>query len=328
MKLFFALLTVLLVGILTLAGCQTTASTPPAAVSSNSSAVQVNTVALAASAPAFTGITITDDVGRTVVIKSIPQRIISLAPSNTEMVYALGLQDSLVGVTTYDNYPPEAKDKPQVSGFSDVDIEKIVSLQPDLVLAADIHRAEVVPALEKLGISVVVIRPSTIDDVLNELTLLGKISGKTDQAAALVATLKQRVKAIMDNVSQLATAKPRILYVAWYDPIWTAGDDTMIGDLFSKAGANNIANDISGYATISLETAIQRNPQIILVMSSMGDQNESLNYINSEPRFQSTDAVKNKQVFEIDADIFGRTTPRIVDGLETLAKMVHPELNK
>jgi iron complex transport system substrate-binding protein len=328
MKLFFALLTVILVGILALAGCQTAITTPPVAEPSNSSPAQVTTAAPATSAPAFTGITITDDVGRTVVIKSVPQRIISLAPSNTEMVYALGLQDSLIGVTTYDNYPPEVKDKPQVSGFSDVDIEKIVSLQPDLVLAADIHKAEVVPALEKLGINVVVIRPGTIEDVLNELTLLGKISGKSDQAAALVAGLKQRVKAVTDKVSQSTAAKPRILYVTWYDPIWTAGDDTMIGDLFSKVGATNVASDLSGYATISLETAIQRNPQIILVMSSMGDQNESLNYINTEPRFQATDALKNKQVIEINADIFGRTTPRIVDGLETLAKIVHPELFK
>ena len=244
------------------------------------------------------------------------------------MVYALGLQDSLIGVTTYDDYPPEVKDKPQVSEYSQVDIEKIVSLQPDLVLADSIHKAEVVPALEKLGVNVVVISPGTTEEILNELTLLGKISGKNEQAEALVAGLRQRIQAVTDKISQSAANQPRILYVTWYDPIWTAGNNTMIGDLFSKVGATNIASDIDGYNTISLETAIQRNPQIILVMSSMGDQNESLNYINTEPRFQATDALKNKQVFEVDSDIFGRTTPRIVDGLETLAKMVHPELFK
>jgi iron complex transport system substrate-binding protein len=308
MRVFLAVLAVILVGLSGLAGCQATAPS--------------------ASAPAPTGITITDDAGRTIHFNGAPQRIISLAPSNTEMVYALNLQDRLIGVTTYDNYPPKAKEKPQVSEYSQVDVEKIVSLQPDLILADSIHKAEVIPALEKLGVNVVMITPGTIEQVLNELTLIGEICGKSDQTAALVESLRQRVNAVVNKVNQPASGKPRVLFVTWYDPIWTAGDNTMIGDLFAKAGAINIAGDLDGYATITLEEAIQRNPQIIVVTNAMGEQNESLNYIISEPRFQVIDAVKNRQVFEIDTDIFGRTTPRIVDGLEQLAKIVHPELFK
>jgi iron complex transport system substrate-binding protein len=274
-------------------------------------------------------VTYTDHVGRTVEIKGIPQRIISLSPSNTEMIYALGLQDRLVGVTSYDNYPPEVKDKTVVSDFSTVDLEKVVNAKPDLVLADNIQMKDTIPALEKLGITVYTMSPDNLDEICGDLTTLGQITGKTREAAALVAGMQTRIKAVTDLTARLTDAqKPRVLFVTWHDPIWTAGSDTMIQYLINDAGGVNIAADLKGYATITLESVVQRNPQIIVVMSSMGDQHTSLDYIKANPQFASTDAVKNGQVVEIDADIFGRTAPRIVDGLETLAKLLHPELFK
>jgi iron complex transport system substrate-binding protein len=273
--------------------------------------------------------TYTDDIGRTVQIKSIPQRIISLSPSNTEMVYALGLQDRLVGVTSYDNYPPDAKNKPIVSDYSTVDLEKIVNAKPDLVLADSIHKKDTIPALEKLGITVYTMNPKNTDEILNEIKVLGQITGKTQEADNMVSSLKNRIQAVTDKTAKITDSqKPRVLYVTWHDPIWTAGSDTMIQYLIDMAGGTNIASDLHGYAIITLESVVQRNPQIIVVMSSMGDQNTSLDYIKSNEQFSATDAVKNGQVYEVDADIFGRTTPRIVDGLETLAKLFHPELFK
>lgn len=270
-----------------------------------------------------------DDIGRTVKIIGIPQRIISLSPSNTEMVYALGLQDKLVGVTSYDNYPPDAKNKPIVSDYSTVDLEKIVNAKPDLVLADSIQEKDTIPALEKLGITVYTMTPNNINGILNEIKVLGRITGKTTESDNLVSNLTSRIQAVADKTAKLTDSeKPRVLFVTWYDPIWTAGSDTMIQYLIDEAGGVNIAADLNGYTTISLESAIQRNPQVIVVMSSMGTQNTSLDYIKSNDQFKSTDAVKNGQVYEIDADIFGRTTPRIVDGLETLAKLLHPELFK
>ena len=274
-------------------------------------------------------VTYVDDIGRTVQINGIPQRIISLSPSNTEMVYALGLQDKLVGVTSYDNYPPEAKNKPIVSDYSTVDLEKIVNAKPDLVLADSIQKNDTIPALEKLGITVYTMTPDTIDKIFSDLTILSQITGKTNEADSLVSNLKTRIQAVADKTAKLTdTEKPRVLFVTWHDPIWTAGSDTMIQYLINEAGGTNIASDLNGYTTITLESVIQRNPQVIIVMSSMGTQNASLDYIMSNEQFKSTDAVKNGQVYEIDADIFGRTTPRIVDGLETLAKIIHPELFK
>ena len=271
----------------------------------------------------------TDDTGRTVQIRGTVQRIISLSPSNTEMVYALGLQDKLVGVTSYDNYPPDAKNKTIVSDFSTIDMEKIVNAKPDLVLADSIQQKDTIPALEKMGITVYTMSPNTMDEIYHDLKTLGQITGKTKEADSLAAGLTARVQAVADKTTKLTVNnKPRVLFVTWYDPIWTAGSDTMIQSLIEKAGGTNIAADLNGYATITLESVIQRNPQVIIVTNSMGDQHTTLDYIKSNDQFKATDAVKNGKVYEIDADVFGRTTPRIVDGLETLAKLLHPELQK
>jgi iron complex transport system substrate-binding protein len=283
-------------------------------------------------APAATDsnqVTYTDDIGRTVTIKGVPQRIVSLSPSNTEMVYALGLQDELVGITSYDNYPADVKSKTIVSDYSTLDMEKIVAARPDLVLADSIQKNTAIPALEKLGIPVVTVSPGSLDMIFNDLKMVGQVTGKSQAAGSLVSGLQARVKAVSDKTSRLSESqKPRVLYVTWHDPIWTAGSQTTIQELINLAGASNIASDLEGYVTITLEAAVQRNPQVILVMSSMGTGNQSLDFIKSNAQFGATDALKNNRVYEIDADIFGRTAPRIVDGLETLARLVHPELFK
>jgi iron complex transport system substrate-binding protein len=292
-----------------LAGCQGAATSPSTSPSPSSPVI------------------ITDDLGRSVSIKTAPQRIISLAPSNTEILFSLGLDDKIVGVSDYCNYPEAAKSKPHVAGYSTPDIEKIVSLQPDLVLASDIHKTEVIPALEKLGITVLAFKPATLDAVMKDISLAGSVTGRGQSAGAIVSSLQKRIQAVADKTAALTSAaRPRVLYITWHDPLWTAGRGTIIHDLIEKAGGINIAADLSGYANITLEAAIQRNPQVILVMSSMGTNSASFDYVKTEPRFQAVDAVKNNRVYKVDADIFGRTTPRIVDGLEQLAGWIHPEL--
>jgi iron complex transport system substrate-binding protein len=270
-----------------------------------------------------------DDMGRNVQINKIPERIISLAPSNTEMVYALGLEDKLIGVTTYCNYPEAAKNKPRVSEFSNVDIEKIVSLQPDLILADNLHKTTAIPAFEKLNIPVLGIDPDSLTKIIGDIELIGKVTGETKSSGALIKSLQTRIQAVVGKTEKLNSAdNPRVFFLTWHDPLWTAGSGTLINDLITRAGGNNIASDLNGHSQIDLETVIQRNPQIILVISSMGDQTMSLDYIKSEPRFQAVDALKNNRVYPVDTDIFGRTTPRSVDALEQMAGKFHPELFK
>lgn len=269
-----------------------------------------------------------DDIGRRVSIDKIPQRIVSLAPSNTEILYALGLEDKVVGVTEYCNYPETAKAKPKIGGFTTVDIERVVALEPDLILAARIHEETVIPALEKVGLTVFALVPKTLDGVLDNISLVGEITGKSQEATRLVTSLEERIKAITDKTQALTEAeRPRVLYLTWHDPLWTAGLGTMEDELINKAGGENIAHDLVRHKTIDLETVIHRNPQVIVVITGHGEaQDLPFYYVKNEPRLGTTEAVMAGRVHQIDADIFVRPTPRMVDGLEQLAKFIHPEI--
>ena len=273
---------------------------------------------------------IVDGLGRQVTINAVPQRIVSLAPSNTEILFALGLGDKVVGVTEYCNYPEAAKTKPKVGGFSTVDIEKVVSLRPDLVLATQIHSKTIIPALEKLGLTVVALTPSSLTGVLDSITLVGKITGQSKEASELIKDLSTRITAIADKTQKLSPAqRPRVFYVTWHDPLWTAGTGTLSNDVISQAGGQNIASDISGDKTIDLETVINRDPEVIIVSVGMGTGEDlPWQYIKSESRLKNTQALLNGRLYKIDGDLIHRPGPRIVEALEQMAQFIHPELFK
>jgi iron complex transport system substrate-binding protein len=273
---------------------------------------------------------IVDSLGRSVTIDKIPQRIVSLAPGNTEILFALGLGDKVVGVTEYCNYPQEAMNKPKVGGFSNVDIEKVVSLEPDLVLATHIHEKTVIPALEKLGLTVVALTPGSLNEVLDSITLVGKITGQSGEASKLINDLGTRIKAVSDKTRNLSPdQKPRVFYVTWHDPLMTAGTETLADDVISSAGGQNIAYDISGDKAIDLETVIYRDPQVIVASVGMGSGEDlPWQYVQTEPRLKNTQALLNNRVYKIDGDVIHRPGPRIVDALEQMAQFIHPELFK
>jgi iron complex transport system substrate-binding protein len=273
---------------------------------------------------------IVDGLGRSVTIDKIPQRIVSLAPSNTEILFALGLGDKVVGVTEYCNYPQEVMTKPKVGGFSNVDIEKVVSLEPDLVLATHIHGKTVIPALEKLGLTVVAVTPSSLNEVLDSITLVGKITGQSREASKLIDDLGTRIEAVADKTRNLSPdQKPRVFYVTWHDPLMTAGTETLADDVISSAGGQNIAYDISGDKAINLETVIYRDPQVIVASVDMGSGEDlPWQYVQTEPRLENTQALLNDRVYKIDGDVIHRPGPRIVDALEQMAQFIHPELFK
>jgi len=273
---------------------------------------------------------IVDGLGRSVTIDKIPQRIVSLAPSNTEILFALGLGDKVVGVTEYCNYPQEAMTKPKVGGFSNVDIEKVVSLEPDLVLATHIHEKTVIPALEKFGLTVVAITPGSLNEVLDSITLVGKITGQSREASKLISTLGTRIEAVTDKTRNLSPdQKPRVFYITWHDPLMTAGTETLADDVISSAGGQNIAYDISGDKAINLETVIYRDPQVIVASVGMGSGKDlPWQYVQTEPRLENTQALLNDRVYKIDGDVIHRPGPRIVDALEQMAQFIHPELFK
>jgi iron complex transport system substrate-binding protein len=273
-------------------------------------------------------IEITDQLGRLVKLDRMPQRIVSLAPSNTEVLFALGLADMVVGVTDYCNYPPEAKEKPSIGGFSTPNIEQVVALSPDLILAASIHQKQIIPQLEARGMTVFALAPKTLNEVLETITLVGEITDKKEEASRLVTGMGSRIKAITDKTNNLPEAqKPRVFYVTWHDPLKTAGSGTLQDELIRTAGGINVAGNLSGYAGISLEAVIAANPEVIIAGVGMGTGADApLQFAKTEPRLRDTDVRQHDRVYAIDVDLVGRTGPRIVDALEQLARFIHPEL--
>jgi len=271
-------------------------------------------------------ITITDDLGREVTIEKVPQRIISLAPSNTEILFALGLENKVVGVTDVCNYPPEAKGKEKIGGYNNPSLEKIIDLKPDLILAAFGNPEKLIEQLGNLDLTVVGLNPKKIEDIFGNIELVGKITDEEEKASKLVENLRKRMEKVLSKTKDLTLEqRPRVLYVVWYKPLWTAGSETFIDELIQKAGGANIAKDLSGWPKISLETVIEKNPEIIIVGES-ADQPGLLKTVKDESVLAQTDAFKNNQICAIDTDIVSRIGPRIINALEEVAKILHPEL--
>lgn len=270
---------------------------------------------------------IVDDLGRSVTIAEAPERIVSLAPSCTEILFALGLGEKVVGVTEYCDYPEEAEQKDQVGGFSTVDLEKVAAADPDVIFAAGIHEAETIPALENLGYTVVALVPETVDDVLENIRLVGDIAGKEKEASSLVDDMTERIESITDVTKELSQAeKPHTLYVTWHEPIYTAGTGTFIQDLVELAGGINMAHDIDGHATISLESVVARNPDAIITCTGHGDSEDAIfDWARTNDEIGDTNARVDGRVYQIDSDLSSRGGPRIVEGLEWFAHFLHPD---
>ncbi|MCL5075769.1 MAG: cobalamin-binding protein [Chloroflexi bacterium] len=270
-------------------------------------------------------LSLTDDAGRTVRIEKSPQRIVSLAPSNTEILFALGLGDKVVGVDEYSDYPAEAKTKAKVGSFSKINLEKVVSLAPDLILATNIHVKTIVPELEKRGLTVVVLQPQNIEAVLNNIALVGKLSGKTKEAAALTADIQKRLTNIATK-TKTASSRPRVFLELSPDLI-TIGPGTFIDDLISRAGGENIAAEAkTAWPQLNQETIVLKDPQVILLADHPAG--ETPEKVKSRPGWQNISAVKNGRIVVLNPDLVNRPGPRVIEGLEMMAKAIHPELFK
>jgi ABC-type Fe3+-hydroxamate transport system, periplasmic component len=275
--------------------------------------------------PAPSGATV-DDLGRTVNIEELPQRIISLSPSNTEILFALGLGERVVGVTEFCDYPPEALDKEKIGGFSTPDIERVIALQPDLILASDIHAREIIPALEERGLTVFALAPKNLNRIVKDIKMVGKITGSEKEASELVAQMENRIEAVTDKTINLEE-RPRVFYLTWHDPLWSVGSGTIAQELIDKAGGMNIFHDITGNKAVNLESVIARGPQIIIACTGHGEaKGLPFKWARSEPGVRVTDAYKNDRIYQIDANIVARAGPRIVDALEWFAYFIHPDV--
>ncbi len=274
----------------------------------------------------FTPGTYTDDIGREVTIGEIPQRIVSHVPSITEMLFALGLGERVVGVSDYCDYPEEAKSKPSVGNYFNPSLENIVALEPDLVLT-DGH-SEGIVQLDSLGITYVVIDPKDIDGVYKDLELLGKVTGTEGEAEELIEDMQDSIANVLALVE--GASRPRVLYIIdATDPAlpWTAGPGSFVDAFITMAGGENIAAQAEGaWIQLSIEEIVNADPEIIVLPAKHGTAFTPREALEEHPAWQKITAVKEGRIFTINDDLVSRSGPRIVLGLEKLAEIVHPEL--
>lgn len=272
-------------------------------------------------------VTVTDQMGREVTIERIPQRIISLSPSNTEVAFALGLGERIVGVTEYCNYPPEALEKDIVGGFSTPSIEKIIELEPDLILASTIHEEEV-PRLEELGIPVLVVEASSLNELYASMSLVAEITGVISAGEEVIASMQQRIQAVQDVVSVIDDEdKIRVYYEVYSDPLMSAGSGAFITDIITLAGGINIFGDVDeNYPQISAEVVAERQPDIILFPDYHGTADLVLEGMADRPGWESVPAVLEFRVYAMSDDTFARPGPRAVEAIEEAARIFYPGL--
>ena len=275
-------------------------------------------------------VTITDDLGNEVFIPAEPERIVSLSPSNTEILYALGLGDRIVAVTDHSDYPEEACEKPSVGGFSSPSIEKILEAEPDLVVASHGNAAELKDKLKDEGLTVIVLNPTTIDDVMNDIVLIGNATGTAQKADDIVSDMSRRLHAIMIKTAPFSYA-PTVAQFIYIDPIYVSGNNTFQNEVIHSAGGINIFEEqVDGWGILGLETIVAAQPDYIIASSGSGmgttGSDVIFDFFSTNPVFRDIPAVKNDRIFVVNADIISRGGPRIIDAVEEVSGILHPTL--
>ena len=269
-------------------------------------------------------VTIVDDTKTEVTIAAKPQRIVSLLPSSTEILSALG-QD-LVAVTQWDEYPVDIKLKAEYV-FEDafnVNLEQILSLQPDMIMYW-LAAPEDTNKIRSLGIPVVIFDDKNISEVYDTIALVGKITDTQAQASSLIQQMKVKEKSIEDKIAQLSEQQKRKVWLEVDSSLYTAGSGTFLDEVITKAGGLNIAKDVQGWGQFNSEQVIARNPDVILETYSYSDRNVIAN-IKKRKGWENVEAVKNNRVLSLDNNMISRQGPRIIDGLEIAAQAIYPEL--
>ena len=264
-----------------------------------------------------------DEAGRRVEAPDYPRRIICLAPSITEAVFAMGKGEEVIGVTDYTEYPPEARQKTSVGGLVDPSIEKIVSLRPDLVLATEeINRRETVEELARFRIPVFVINPQGLDGIVTAALDMGNALGCSRQAQDLAKRLVEKRRRVAARVAGLP--HPKVFVLIWDDPIITAGNKAFITEVISAAGGDSITADIPQlWPQISLEEVLRRSPDFLLLISG-SHQEITLDDLKQRAGWNRLKAIAEKRAIYMD-ERFEHSSPLVFDALEDLAKQLHPE---
>lgn len=310
-------------------------SAPPSGTPASSTSASVSSAASASmtedpESPMYP-VTVVDDAGRELTLEALPERIVSLAPSNTEIVCALGACDRLVGVTDFDDYPAEVAEIDDVVIAATVDVELVVDAEPDLVLAAgnELTPTPVIDQLDELGLPVLVLYPETLEQVYADITLVGEVLGATERAEDVTDDMRERAAAVSTAVD--GAERPATLYEVFYaeGSTYTAGEGSFLASMLELAGAEPVTGDAQGL--IGTEDLVAADPELILLGTAsydagLADADAALSAVGARPGWADLAAVRDGAVVPYLDDILTtRPGPRIVDGLEALARAIHPD---
>jgi iron complex transport system substrate-binding protein len=269
--------------------------------------------------------TLTDQLGRHVTVSDEPQRVVSLAPSITEIVFALDQGHRLKGVTTYSDYPPQAVKLPKVGSYVQLDLEKIVALKPDLCIAIkDGNPIAVARRLESLKIPVYAVNPRNLESVMQTVQEVAGLLNVQEKADKLVQSMNLRIQKVKSLVAK-TTYRPRVFFQIGVSPIVSVGTHTFSHELIVLAGGKNVAQGPIAYPRYSIEQVLALSPEVIIITSMA--RVAIFKQVKAEwNRWPNMPAVRNHQIFIEDSNLFDRPTLRLVDGLELMVKLIHPEL--
>jgi len=322
-KMFQKLLIALIGLTMLLVACAPATTTPAPVYTESPATLEPTLTEIPTSAP----INLTDGLGRTVELAGPAQRIVSLTPATTEILFAVGAGAQVVGRDMFSDFPPEALDVADIGGsWGEYNTEAIISLSPDLVIAGGINPPELVASLEGLGLSVYFLsNPNTLEELYTKIEIIGTLTGKESAASDLVTSLDDRTKAIDASLAGV-TKKPMVYYELDSTP-YTAGPGTFVDLLIARAGGTNFGAGMdSAWAQISLEQLLLADPAIIVLGDSA--YGETADTLAARPGWNALTAVKDQQIFIFDDNLASRPGPRLVDGLEALAHLIHPEVFK
>ena len=268
---------------------------------------------------------ITDQLGRTVSLPDDPQRVVSLAPSITEIIFALGQQDRLKGVTIYSDFPEDAAKLPRVGSYVNLDLERIVALKPDLCIAIkDGNPKAVVKRLESLKIPVYAVDPRNLDAVMKTILEIGNLLNAGENAKVLVQDMRSRIQLVKSQVAK-ATHRPGVFFQIGISPIVSVGANTFGHELIEIAGGNNLAAGPTTYPRFSREQVLSFSPEIFIISSMAGTG--AFDRVKAQwNRWSDLPAVRNQRIYLVDSNLFDRPAPRLVDAIELLVRLIHPEL--
>ncbi len=276
-------------------------------------------------------VTITDSLGEEVKLEEKPTRIISISPNMTEILFAVGAGENVIGVTKFADYPQEATEVDKIGSIMEPNIEKIITMEPDVVIASSVNKMKTIERLKELDVKVAGFSANSVDKAIGNIKTVAELTGNQEKGETIVAEMYIKIGEMTNLVEDHLenNEKKKVFYEIWNDPLYTAGENNFIDDLINMAGGINIGRLAEGqWPQYNLEKLLVEDPEVYISTPHSAEREVSKEKIKNRDQYQSISAIKNDRVYVIDQDILSRASPRLVKGLALMTKAIFPELSE